>query len=412
MKLDAAAARAGPAELDRNSESEASQDPTPIVHLDLSSVSATICLAARETLLVFWLSDWPVGQVYVPGGTVAVEVATLARNAVDSDILAGAEAGLERETNGQHAAALRISVVICTRDRPAGLRRCLSSLLQQTRPPDEIIVVDSASCKPCVRQIVAKAGVRYLRVERPGLDIARNTGVLVATGDIIAFVDDDVVPHRRWLERLVAAFDDREIMAVTGLVLPAELETEAQEHFEKHWGFGRGYRRIEFAGEFFAADKKHGCPVWDIGAGASMAFRSEVFARIGLFDERLDVGAAGCSGDSEFWHRILTAGWRCRYEPAAVAYHYHRRDQADLARQVFAYMRGHACALMVQYERSRNQGNLRRAMVRTPAWLLRRLTRRVVKGATDRDRFLRQEMAGYISGIFFYLTTRRAARSG
>ena len=151
---------------------------------------------------------------------------------------------------------------------------------------------------------------------------------------------------------MAAAFDDDRIMAVTGLVLPAELETAAQRHFERHWRFGRGYRPIDFGPDFFRVDRTHGCPAWEIGAGASMAFRREVFDRAGLFDERLDVGAAGCSGDSEYWHRVLTHGGVCRYEPSAVAFHYHRRDFAGLSRQIFSYMRGHAAALMVQYERS------------------------------------------------------------
>jgi len=50
------------------------------------------------------------------------------------------------------------------------------------------------------------------------------------------------------------------------------------------------------------------------------------------------------------------------YEPAAVAFHYHRREFAGLSQQIFAYMRGHAAALLVQYERSGNLGNLRRAL--------------------------------------------------
>jgi hypothetical protein len=74
-----------------------------------------------------------------------------------------------------------------------------------------------------------------------------------------------------------------------------------QLQFETYWGFGRGYRRMDFSSVFFESDRLRGCPVWEIGAGANMAFRREVFEKVGLFDERLDVGAAGCSGDSEFW---------------------------------------------------------------------------------------------------------------
>jgi GT2 family glycosyltransferase len=196
-------------------------------------------------------------------------------------------------------------------------------------------------------------------------------------------------------------------MVVTGLVLTAELETPPQIHFEVHWGFGRGYRPKDFGAVFFSCDRTHGCPAWEIGAGASMMFRREVFQRVGLFDERLDVGAAGCSGDSEYWHRVLFHGGVCRYEPAAVAFHRHRRDYASLSRQIFAYMRGHAAALMVQHERTGNRGNLRRALVTLPAWYARRCLRRALRGPAERDRLLLHEVGGFASGLLFYLRARR-----
>src|SRR5207248_8046985 len=113
----------------------------------------------------------------------------------------------------------------------------------------------------------------YDRGRRPRLDIARNAGARAATGDLVLYTDDDVALHPRWVERIAAAFDAADIMAVTGLVLPAELDTRWQQVFEKQWGFGRGYRRIDFDRDFFARHRARGCPTWEIGAGANMAFR-------------------------------------------------------------------------------------------------------------------------------------------
>ena len=117
--------------------------------------------------------------------------------------------------------------------------------------------------------------------------------------------------------------------------------------------------------------------------------------------------AAGCSGDSEYWHRVLTHGGVCRYDPAAVAFHYHRRDFAGLSRQIRAYMRGHAAALMVQYERSGNLGNLRRALMTLPAWYARRCARRLLRGAAERDLMLTEEISGFLSGLVYSLRTPR-----
>jgi hypothetical protein len=97
----------------------------------------------------------------------------------------------------------------------------------------------------------------------------------------------------------------------------------------------------------------------------------------GGFEERLDVGAAGCSGDSEFWNRILHTGGVCRYEPGAVIYHFHRRTVEGLRAQIRAYMRGHIAALLVQYERTGERGNLRRIYRSLPGWYLSQGLRRL-----------------------------------
>ena len=98
-----------------------------------------------------------------------------------------------------------------------------------------------------------------------------------------------------------------------------------------------------------------------------MAFRRGIFDEIGYFDERLDVGQAGCSGDSEYWYRLLASGHTCRYEPTAVIWHHHRLLIEELNKQIYPYMRGHAAALMVQYERTGDRGTLRQAFLTMPS---------------------------------------------
>ena len=374
-----------------------------IFHVDLANPPLNILIVEEHALIVFWWNDQPVGQTWNRGAkrrTVAVN--QLTEQNVPPDIIRRASSVVTRP-DGKPSA----SVVICTRDRPEELARCLASFAQQTLVPNEIIVVDNASRDDRTWKAAVAAGTTYIREDRPGLDFARNAGAQAASSDIVVYTDDDVRLHPRWLERMVAAFDAPHIAAVTGLVLPAELETEAQRHFETYWAFGRGYRRLDFGPTFFTSDRYHGCAAWEIGAGASMAFRQNVFRQIGLFDERLDVGQAGCSGDSEYWHRILSHGGTCRYEPSAVLFHYHRRDLSGLASQIFHYMRGHSAALMVQFERTGNWGNIRRAFSTVPLWYARRIARGVLKGWTGADRFIGREIAGFASGIRFYFTQSR-----
>lgn len=309
--------------------------------------------------------------------------------------------------SGSHLpeAAPGVSIVICTRDRADHLRACLSRLASQTVRPTEVIVVDNASIDPSIRSIAEAAGARYLLEKRPGLDFARNAGAREAAGQIVAYTDDDVLLDPAWVEATINAFRTSDADCITGRVLPFELETEAQRLFEAHWSFQRGGAPIDFGPDQFSWQKPF--PAWSIGAGASMAFRRDVFARFGWFDEALGAGAAGCGDDSEFWYRIVASGGRCRYDPSILAHHVHRREMAALSRQIEAYMRGHVAALRIQAQRFPGKGNLRRAYVQLPKWYLRRFLRRVRRGPAGETRFLLEEVRGYLAGLVYPIGPRR-----
>ena len=152
---------------------------------------------------------------------------------------------------------------------------------------------------------------------------------------------------------------------------------------------------------------RRGVPAWEIGAGASMAVRRSALIDVGGFDERLDAGAAGCSGDSEMWYRILAAGRVCRYEPAAVSYHWHRQEMPELERQIFHYMRGHATALLIQFEHHHHWGNLRRLLCSLPAYYAGKSVRHVLGSDRRRTQTLAHEIRGWLAGIRYYLAQPR-----
>ncbi len=366
--------------------------PIPVAHVALEAQPALAPPAPGFT--VYWRDDIPVRVVK------AFSAETFISDCARFD--EGTAAPVAPLGERQPA-----SVIICTRDRPDQLARCLVSFEDQTVAPVEVIVVDNASVDDRTRSVALEAGVRYIREDRPGLDIARNAGAAAASCPILVYTDDDTVLHPAWLQRMVAAFDDPAIWAVTGQVLPAELDTAAQGVFEKAWGgLGKGYERRDYGPAFYEQTRRKGCSAWEIGAGASMAFRREVFDRLGGFDERLDVGAAGCSGDSEYWHRILSAGGVCRYEPSAVVYHYHQRDFEGLARQLRAYMRGHVAALLVQYERSGEWGNLHRLLLILPRRYARKLRRRLAGVYDSSTCLVGEEICGMLEGVAYYLASR------
>jgi len=292
-----------------------------------------------------------------------------------------------------------VSVVVATRRRPDLLAHLLDSIGRLAVPPLEVIVVDNGPDERTRAVVEGCVFATYVAEPRPGLSAARNTGVTRAQGAVVAFTDDDAVVDVRWLERLCAGFERPGVRAVTGLVLPMRLDSPVQVLFERGLGWlAHGFRRRAFDAEFFARTRSTGVPVWAIGAGVNLAVRREVFERLGHFDERLGAGASGCSEDSELLYRILADGGECRYRPDAVVRHDHRAEMRELERQVHDYVRGHVSALFVQFARSRDRGNLRRAFVTMPAHFLRRLP--VRPPVDDRlRRTLGAEVRGYGRGL-------------
>src|SRR5688572_22573693 len=138
----------------------------------------------------------PVGWVRLPvtnGSCSAADIASaLARFTSETDPPA-----LDTTPNDAWPA---ISVVVCTRDRPEELSRCLDSLAAMDYRPHEVLVVDNAPATDATRRLVEGRGgvVRYALEPVPGLDHARNRAIACATGDVLAFTDDDVLVDPRW----------------------------------------------------------------------------------------------------------------------------------------------------------------------------------------------------------------------
>ncbi|MCG7856172.1 glycosyltransferase family 2 protein [Flavihumibacter sediminis] len=299
-----------------------------------------------------------------------------------------------------------ITVVICTRNRSNELKECLHTLLTQFTKPAEIIVVDNAPLDDSTWLVCNEFGnVKYLKEDRKGLDIARNTGAKFASSPLIAYLDDDVVVDPHWLYHIQNSFDDQSIDAITGLVLPLQLETESQFIFERYWTFNKGYAKRLYNHEFLQSAPSE-CPkVWNIGAGANMAFRKEILQRAGYFDERLDAGAAGCSGDSEIWFRILLIGGQILYEPRAIVYHKHRREMQELRSQLFYYMRGNVVASLIQHDLAPHLNYKEHVFKGMGVNYFLQFIKKI-RRPTLRQKTIIPEALGVLSGILYYFRNR------
>lgn len=232
-----------------------------------------------------------------------------------------------------------VTVAVCTRDRPEDMKLCLEAINKLDYPHLDVLVVDNAPQTEATRELIEDKYpfVRYVREPRPGLDWARNRAILEARGEIIAYTDDDVVVDPGWVKAIAQTFaEDPDIMAVTGLVVPYELETEAQILFEEYGGFGRGFEQ-----KWYRISPNQSIP-WQwlgagqFGTGANMAYRRSIFQNIGYFDPALDVGTpTNGGGDLEMFIRVLISKHILVYEPTALIRHRHRRNYEQLRRQIF-----------------------------------------------------------------------------
>lgn len=303
----------------------------------------------------------------------------------------------ERRTRPVTASA---SIVICTRHRPRELTDCLASIAAGGEAAREVIVVDNGP-DPETEAAARAANARYVIEPRPGLNIARNTGLRASNADVVVFVDDDVRPEPGFVDALLRRFDRNDVGVVCGLVLPLVLETDAQVGFEYALGFGgMGFLPLSFDRGFLAG-WRWGPPLWELGAGANMAVRRDMALRVGGFDERLGAGVlGGCGDDTDFWHNILASGGIVRYEPLSVVRHRHRETWSALERQAAGYAKGHVIALFAAHARGQAGGNLSRAFGFMPAWYVRRILHAPTRWMFgDPDRLLFSSLRGYFAGL-------------
>lgn len=262
-----------------------------------------------------------------------------------------------------------LTVAVCTRARTDLLADCLRSLLA-IRPEEgafEVLVVDNDPPDDATERLVGSLpGVRYACEPLPGLDFARNRALAEAGGELIGFLDDDVVVDGGWLAGLEEALaENPDAAAVTGLVLPAELATRAQVLFERRGGFRRGFQKLRYAGQTLPGNPLYPTGAGIFGAGCNMVLRKQVVQSLGGFDEALDTGPPlPGGGDLDIFYRIVRADYPLVYEPRMLVFHRHRREYAELRRQYWSWGEGFMAFVAKTYRADPPQRPKLRRLVR------------------------------------------------
>jgi GT2 family glycosyltransferase len=304
-----------------------------------------------------------------------------------------------------------LTAAVCTRNGADRLAECLDALTALDYPGGrlDILVVDNAPANDDTRLLVGRyPSIRYIVEPRPGLDWARNRAIAEARGEIIAYTDDDVSVDRGWAVAIGRLFkSDPTIDAVTGLIVPDETDVESQLLFEQYGGFGRGFDREYFRVDTASGEKaaRRHAGAGRFGAGANMAFRRNVFDRIGTFDPALDVGTpTNGGGDLEMFFRVLKEGGTLVYEPSATVRHRHRRTYPALRTQLENNGIGFYSYLVRSAEAYPDE---RAGIIRLGAWWLyywnlRRLARSLIHPREFPRDLILAELRGSFTGLGRY----------
>lgn len=301
-----------------------------------------------------------------------------------------------------------LTVAVCTRDRPEQLARCLKSLLSMETSAfgvpvsmDMLVIDNAPSTSETSTLADSLPGVSYFLEPRPGLDFARNRALKEARGDLLAYVDDDVIADPGWLAGLMEAWMEHpDAGAFTGQVLPYELATKAQILFELRGGFRRGFAPIRY-GQALAGHPAYPFSAGVFGTGANMAFHTEVLKRLNGFDEALDTGPPlPAAGDHDIFCRLIRGGYAIVYKPEYLVFHEHRRELKALLRQYFSWGLGVMALVGKWHQKDPTQCRKLRYLIR--AWFsshLRELAGSFIGRAPIPVYMVLAEIAGGIAGL-------------
>lgn len=377
--------------------------PLPELRLTPDQDGFGLIARFRERLVGFVLHPAPPGSTLSP-----LELQRLVDNRFAMAVLESTtEAMLAQRLRTQRdIAPPSLTVAICTKDRAQRLHRLLTSI-DAVRSKSrfrsvEVVVVDNASVDDATRRAAAAfENVRYLVDQKTGLNFARDAALHAATGDLLAFLDDDVVVDRDWLDGLFEVWSDcPDAGGYSGLVLPFRLDTPAQIDFELAGGFGRGFRRIHHESSNLD-NPLHPVGAGIVGAGCNMCFDRQLLLQLGGFDEALDTGAPlPGGGDLDIFYRVLRSGRGIVYEPRYAVYHEHRETLEQLRRQYWSWGLGFMAFVVKCRRTDRALARRQAAMIRW--WFVHQtlaLAGSLRRRQWRRARFVLAELRGGVQGL-------------
>ena len=227
-----------------------------------------------------------------------------------------------------------VTVVVPVRNRELTIQPLLDSLqkLDYDTNKVEVIVVDGNSTDK-TQEIVKKYPVKLVVEKRKGLNLARNTGIKCAKGEIVAFTDSDCIVPPNWITKIVENFKDPQISCVGGSAKALDND------FISQYADNSIVRLMPFFTK--REELKKVKPFFRHPAGCNMAFRRKVAEEVGYFDEHIQYGF----DEVEFADRICRAGYKMVLDPDVLVWHKHRSTFREFLKQNFQYGKGSGLVL-------------------------------------------------------------------
>jgi GT2 family glycosyltransferase len=292
--------------------------------------------------------------------------------------------------------AVTVTVVVPTRNRGDLIGETVASLIALEDPGMEILVVDQSNddaTRRCVSSVAeGDPRVRVVPTPTVGSSAARNVGAQLATGELVAYTDDDCIVTKGWLTAIVEEFADSSVSAVFGRLVPYEGGTRTGREV----GFKPNEARQVFTRKL---------PPWYIGHGGNMAFRRSALLAAGGFDPLLGAGGFfGACEDPDLAYRLVASAGKIVYSPRAEAYHKHWKDWRAQKRMERNYGIG-AGAMFAKYVRCGDGYGARLAAT----WIWELGVRRVGSGLL-KWRSLKTMYLGYCQLIYPWVGVARSLR--
>jgi len=217
----------------------------------------------------------------------------------------------------------RVSVIVCSCNGARTIRECFDGLLRLEYPNFEVIVVNDGSNDATAR-IAQEHGFRLITTANRGLSSARNTGLAAATGEIVAYIDDDAYPDPHWLTYLASTFLSTPHAGVGGPNIPPPGEGSVADCVANAPGAPTHVLLSDQVAEHIP--------------GCNMAFRKTCLEAIGGFDPQFR--AAG--DDVDVCWRLQQRGWTLGFSPGAVVWHHRRNSVRTYWKQQLGYGKAEA----------------------------------------------------------------------